>query len=268
MKRWLALAAVLTVAVTAFALGFVDLIDRATLARWNAWLLEFVAAYPVLAPIAFTAAYAAATIISLPGAALFTAASGYLFGWLEGTVYTLIAQLIGTTVVFWVARKALADWILRRAGARAQRLREGLAENALSYLMVLRFIGLLPAFLVSGVPGALGVPVRTYVIGTALGLIPGTLVYANIGDGLSNLAQSEEALSLGNVLTPQLTVGLVGLVVLALVPVAYNWFRRRRRGDASRDATRVVAAAGESASSAPGGGPHPVDGAPAEGRVA
>jgi uncharacterized membrane protein YdjX (TVP38/TMEM64 family) len=261
MKKWLVLGALLTVAVTAVAFGFFELIDTATLGRWNAWLLEFVAVYPVLAPVAFTAAYAAATIVSLPGAALFTAASGYLFGWLEGTAYTLVAQLIGTTVVFWVARRALADWILRRAGARAQRLRAGLAENAFSYLMVLRFIGLLPAFLVSAVPGAIGVPVRTYVLGTALGLIPGTLVYASIGDGLSNLAQSEEALSLENVLTPQLTAGLVGLVVLALVPVAYNRYRRRR-GDAPRG---VAPPAGEPVSSAPGSGPRPVGGRPAEG---
>ena len=228
MKRRVTLIALLLVAVAAVAFAFADAIDGATLRRYNSALLDFAATRPVLAPLTFIAVYLSAVVASVPAAALFTVVGGYLFGWVEGTAYTLVAQMVGATALFLLARRALAGWVLRRAGPRARALRDGFARNALSYIIVLRLIGLLPGFLVNAVPGALGVPARTYLLGSALGLIPGSLVYAGIGAGLGSLVESEEALSPRNVLTPEIVLSLVGLIALALLPVVYRKVREHR----------------------------------------
>ena len=96
----------------------------------------------------------------------------------------------------------------------------GLAETLLT--------GVVPSFLANAVPGALGVRPRTYLLGSALGVLPGIVVYAGIGAGLSNLAAAEKALEPANVLTTEMVVGLAGLVVLALTPVAYKYVQKRR----------------------------------------
>ena len=225
-KRWLAAAALLVALAAAAALVVGDVVDTTTLERYNDRLLAFVEARPLLAPAAYVLAYTASIVVSIPGAAVYTAIGGYLFGWVGGIAYTMIAQMVAAPTVFLIARRALAGWVLRRTGPRLRTLRDGFAEDALSYLFVLRVIGLLPAFMVNAVPGALRVPLRTFVLGTALGLIPGTVVYAGIGAGLGDLLAAEEALSPANVFTPGLVLGLIGLIVLALLPVAYKKVRR------------------------------------------
>ncbi len=70
-------------------------------------------------------------------------------------------------------------------------------ENALSYLLVLRLIPLFPFWLVNLVPALLGVPFRTYVIGTFLGIIPGAVVFTLAGAGLGSVFDTTEGFSLG-----------------------------------------------------------------------
>ena len=47
----------------------------------------------------------------------------------------------------------------------------------------LRLVPLFPFFVVNLVPAFLGVPLRTYALGTFLGIIPGTFVFVSVGAG-------------------------------------------------------------------------------------
>lgn len=228
MKRWLLLAAVVAVVAAAAVFAVGDAVDPATLRRYNTVLLDFVRARPVLAPAAYVGIYAAAVVASVPIAALFTAVGGSLFGWLWGAAYTLVAQMIGATALFLLAPKALAGWVMRRAGPRMQHVRAGFRHNAFSYIIVLRLTGMLPGFLVNAVPGVLGVRPRTYFLGSAIGLLPGTAVYTGIGAGVGSLMAAEQALKPANLFTPEIVVGFAGLVVLTLIPVAYQRLQKRR----------------------------------------
>src|SRR5690606_5343282 len=102
--------------------------------------------------------------------------------------------------------------------------------NALSYLLVLRLVPLFPFFLVNLVPAFLGVRLRTYVLATALGILPATFVYAQVGSGLGSIFASGSAFSVGSVLTADVVLVLCGLALLALLPVAYKRVRARRGG--------------------------------------
>ena len=227
-KRWLALALLLA-GVVAAAVGLGDAIELNALRRHHRVLLAFVDANPVLASLAYTASYAALVAVSVPGAGALTLVGGYLFGWLEGSVYVLIAQSFGATAVFLIARIALRDVVLARAGPRLRALRAGFRRNALSYLIALRISGLFPALIVNGLPGALDIPLRTYVIATLIGLIPGTLIYTNAGAGLGAvLGATTGDIGLDDVLTPQIVLSLLGLAALALLPVVYHGYRIRR----------------------------------------
>ncbi len=75
----------------------------------------------------------------------------------------------------------------------------------------------------------LGVRLRTYVIGTAVGIIPGSFVFASVGAGLGSLFDMtrEGEVELSGVLTPEIVTALVGLAVLSLLPVAYKKYKSR-----------------------------------------
>ena len=181
-------------------------------------------------PLAYMAVYAFAVAFSLPGAAVLTVAGGYMFGQVLGTGYVVVAATLGASALFLIARTALGDVLRQKAGAAMQRMDAGFRENALSYLLVLRLVPLFPFWLVNLVPAFLGVPLRIFVIGTFVGIIPGSFVFATVGAGLESVISQGEAISLSGVLTPKVVTALVGLAVLALIPVAYKRFKARRSG--------------------------------------
>ena len=128
------------------------------------------------------------------------------------------------------AKTALGDALRDRAGPWLKKLEAGFHENALSYLLVLRLIPLFPFFVVNLVPAFLGVRLRTYVIGTVVGIIPGSFVFASVGAGLGSLFDMTmgNELELSGILTPEIVTALVGLALLSLLPVAYKKYKARQ----------------------------------------
>jgi uncharacterized membrane protein YdjX (TVP38/TMEM64 family) len=228
--RRLAPLAVLLIAIGAFfALGAHDYLSFETLRQHREQLLGLVEQHPLLAPLAFTAVYAAVIALSVPGGAILTIAGGFLFGIVPATLFVLVGATGGATVVFLIARTALGDSLRARAGPRIRRMEEGFRRDALSYLLVLRLIPIFPFWLVNIVPAFLGVPVRTYVLGTFIGIIPGSFVYASVGNGLGAVFDAGGTPDLGIIFKPAILLPIVGLAVLALLPVAYRRFKARKR---------------------------------------
>ena len=211
-----------------FALGLDDYLSLDTLRRNRAWLMRQVDESAALAGLAYVATYILVVAFSLPGGAIMTIAGGFLFGQWLGTAYVVVAATAGATVLFLAARTALGDFLHGKAGPFLRKMEAGFRENALSYLLVLRLVPLFPFFVVNLVPAFLGVGLRDFVIATFIGIIPATFVYASVGAGLGSILDEDGALSPGDILTPELVTALVGLAVLALLPVAYKKFKAGR----------------------------------------
>src|SRR3546814_7391531 len=143
-----------------------------------------VAAHRLAAALTFVALYAVMVAFSMPGALVMTVAAGFLFGTLLGAACSVAGATLGAIAVFLVARTALGDLLRDRAGPGLTRMRAGFQEDALSYLLVLRLIPLFPFWLVNLVPAFLGVSLKVFALGTLIGIITGSLVYASVGNGL------------------------------------------------------------------------------------
>ena len=135
----------------------------------------------------------AAVALSLPGGLILTATGGLLFGWLVGGLAAVVGATIGATILFLIARTALGEALSERAGAWLAKLREGFKEDALSYLLFLRLVPAFPFWFVNIAPAILGVPLRTYVIGTFFGIIPATFAFASAGAGLDSVIVAAKA---------------------------------------------------------------------------
>jgi uncharacterized membrane protein YdjX (TVP38/TMEM64 family) len=97
----------------------------------------------------------------------------------------------------------------------------------LNYLLFLRLIPVFPFWLVNLVPAFLGVPLTTYVVATLVGIIPGSLVYASVGNGLGAVFDTGGRPDLGIIFEPEIILPIIGLAVLAILPVAYKKIRAR-----------------------------------------
>ncbi len=208
-----------------FALGLHRYLSFATLQAHYATLRQWVQAHSLLAPLAYMGVYTLVVAFSLPGGAVLSITGGLLFGAFWGTLYIVVGATLGATILFLLARTALGEPLRARAGPWLHRLQRGFQENALNYLLVLRLVPLFPFWVVNLVPAFLGVRVSVYVLGTFVGIIPGTFVYASVGAGLGSVFAAGESFDPRAILTPQIVVALVGLAVLALIPV---WYKKRK----------------------------------------
>lgn len=233
-RRWLRRLAPL--ALLAVAAGIVFALDLHTYLRFEALrehreaLTDFVAAHAVLAAVAYVLVYAVSTALSLPGGAVLSVAGGFLFGGLLGGGLVVIGATAGATLIFIAARTVLGDVLRERAGPWLATMRAGFQRNALSYLLTLRLIPLFPFFVVNIVPAFLDVRLRTYVVATFFGIIPGALVFTFAGAGIGVVLDSGEEFHPSAILTPQILIALTGLGLLTLASVLYRRWRGKDAG--------------------------------------
>jgi len=181
-----------------------------------------------LAPVIYILAYVIVVAFSLPGGAVMTISGGFLFGAVTGGIYAVTGASLGAVALFLIAKTSLGDFLLAKAGPAIRKMQAGFEENALSYMFVLRLVPLFPFFLVNLAPAFLGVPLRVYLIATFFGIMPGTFVYALVGAGLGSVFDRGEAFTLAGVMTPQMIAALVGMALLALLPVVYKKLKGKR----------------------------------------
>lgn len=189
-------------------------------------LTDFAGRHLVWAAVAYMLIYSVATAVSLPGGAVLSVSGGFLFGGWQGGILVVIGATIGATAVFLIARTALGDSLRGRAGPWLSKMEAGFQENALSYLLTLRLIPVFPFFVVNLVPAFLGVSPGTYVLGTAIGIVPGAMVFTYAGAGLGSVLDAGGSFSMGSVLTPEMLLALTGLGLLSLLPVVYGKLKR------------------------------------------
>jgi uncharacterized membrane protein YdjX (TVP38/TMEM64 family) len=227
IRRWLPLLLILLGIVLFFAFGLQRYLTGESLCANRTSLDQIVGNHYWLALAIFVLVYAMVVALSVPGGLALTLAGGYLFGPWVGGGATILGATTGAGLLFLAAHGALADWLRGRAGPWLERMREGFQANAFSYLLFLRLVPAFPFFIVNLVPAFLGVEFRVFLFATVIGIAPATFIFSNIGAGLGKLLDCNKPISIGAVLSPETIAGLVGLALLALLPVAYKKWRRR-----------------------------------------
>jgi uncharacterized membrane protein YdjX (TVP38/TMEM64 family) len=131
-------------------------------------------------PALFFVLYAGLTLLPSPKA-LLTAAGGALFGLWVGAGLALAAALVGAIASFGLGRLLGRDAVDRLIRGRLARVDEMLADHGLSAVLVVRLVPLVPFTAINYASGLSGVGFRPYVLGSAVGMVPGSLAYAALG---------------------------------------------------------------------------------------
>jgi len=135
--------------------------------------------------IVYVLLYVALTVLLFPGVVI-TAAGGALFGALLGTGLTLIGATIGATASFLLGRRLGRAQVERIAGRRIGALDAWLARRGLLAVLYARLFPLFPFNALNYAAGVTGLSTRDYVVGTAIGIVPGTFAYAALGSSLDD----------------------------------------------------------------------------------
>ncbi len=166
-----------------------------------------------LPPGFYVATYVGATVLALPGTAL-TLAAGAWFGVGAGSVWTWLGATLGAFAAFAVARWLAADWVqqwLHRRGDRLASFSQNLTTKGFWLVLSVRLAPVFPFNLTNYALGLTPVAVRDYLLATAIGIVPGTVVYTWLG------AAGRSALTGGA--RGSLVGALLALAALSAVPL-------------------------------------------------
>ena len=182
--RWRPLIGVLAIAtgvVLVWALGVYEYLRLENLARLQRW----VDGLGPWAPVAFVAAYIAMELLFVPALPL-TILAGIAFGPLWGTVYTWIAATVSAALAFLITRHGGREMVERWIAGhpRLARIDEAVARHGWYILAFTRLVPIFPFNLQNYAYGLTGIGFLTYLVVTAVFMIPGTAALVIAGDAL------------------------------------------------------------------------------------
>ena len=209
------------VLVAFFAFGGLRYVSPDSVREHRDALVAFTQAHQAQAIVVAFVVFVAAVMFSLPGAALLTVTCGFLFGRWTGSLIVVFAATIGAAALFLGARYVFGNAARARLGAWGERINAGFTRHGLSYMLFLRLVPL-PFFLVNLAPALTSLPLRTFVLATFIGVIPSTLILANLGEALGHVDKLQDLVSW------QMLAALALLGMLALVPIGVRKLSSRR----------------------------------------
>ncbi len=210
--------ALVAVVVVARLIGLTEYVSLDGLDQLRGWIGGF----GIAAPLVFIALYVVATVAFLPGTPL-SLLAGLVFGPVLGTLWTVIGATIGATLAFLVGRYAarglVEGWMAK--DERVKKLDEGVERQGWRMLLITRLVPVFPFNLQNYAYGITKIGLGTYVLLTAICIIPGAAVYTFAGGSLASAQQDLTRTFI------YLGIAAVFFVVLSLIP---SWIRRRDRG--------------------------------------
>ncbi|MEO0359192.1 MAG: VTT domain-containing protein, partial [Pseudomonadota bacterium] len=156
---------------------------------------------------------------------------GFLFALFPGTLINMIAATLGAVATFLAARYGFGDAAAKKLSESdgvVGRIKKGFDENQWETLFLVRLLPIFPFFVANLALSVVGVPLWRYVVGTFFGILPGALVYTWIGAGLSEVFARGETPNLGIIFEPHILGPILGLCVLAVLPIVIKAVRGKK----------------------------------------
>jgi uncharacterized membrane protein YdjX (TVP38/TMEM64 family) len=244
-RRRPALAIALALAMGVLAMWLVasteliDVVSFRGIALHYATLKAVVEDNLALSLLAYATLYIALALALIPASGVMIVAGGLLFGLNIGFLAALAAALVAASLTYWLARTLFAERLQSANAPGIEKVSANFKRHGLGYMLALRLIPGVPFALANVVPALIGVPFRTYLAATIIGLIPVRLVLSTAGAGLGHVIDAKNTeyaaclaalppvgapcpydLTISAFLTRDVIAALVALALLALIPAA------------------------------------------------
>jgi len=225
LRSFLPLIVLISIGIALLLSGALDRFRPETLGAEQVHLRAQIAEHPVIAALIQIAIVTLAISTGIPGALVLIMAGGMLFGTILGTFLSGIGTTLGATILFLASRSAFAHGTGGGVPPMVEKLRAGYHAFPFSYSMFLRLVPLFPFGGVTVALAWLRCPLWLFLTATG---VAGTVVIAfetALGAGLAETIAREGTVSLDIFAHPKVLLPLLGVAVLALVPIVLTQLR-------------------------------------------
>ncbi len=133
----------------------------------------------------------------VPGTPL-TILSGALFGTFWGTIISIIGNLLGAVCAFFIARYIFRDFVQKKILGKypsLDKFENRLFTKGLHTVIILRLLPIFPYNFLNFALAVTEVKFKDFFLGSAIGMIPGTIAFVHFGDSVKMLSYFNIAIS-------------------------------------------------------------------------
>lgn len=186
------------------------------------------------APILFVALYVISTVAFIPGL-LVTMMAGLVFGPWWGTLIVSIGSTIGATFAFivarYIARENVENFLAKQSWF--SKFKGSVEENGFNFVIFVRLVPLFPFNGLNYACGLVPLKIKDYILGSMIGMLPGTFAYVYLG---ATGCQLIDSVIKGNTSFSQfpaevrnsLLIAIVLLAFLSFLPIILKKFRKKK----------------------------------------
>jgi uncharacterized membrane protein YdjX (TVP38/TMEM64 family) len=164
----------------------------------------------------------------IPGTILFDLLAGYIFGLLWGSVLVIISYSCGAIVNFFLV-KYLFKGIFEH---KFQQMKHMINYHNKNYLLLnligLRLIAVIPFWVLNVLCALLNVRISTFIISTIIGIIPASIIYVIIGDGVRDSISSTGVISANILFQPKIWLPIIIMAILLFMPNIIKFIKRHQ----------------------------------------
>ncbi len=184
--------------------------------------------HPLLFIVGYIVSYVVLIIACIPGTILFDLIAGFVFGWFYGTVIIVFSYSIGSFLNFMLIRYFFKNLLANRF-TKFKSLIHGSGRYGLLINMIgLRLIAVIPFWVLNIIAALLNINPRIFMLSTLIGILPSTIIYAVIGDGVRDMLNKGEPLTTDLLLNPRIWMPIIIMALLLMLPNFIKYYKQTK----------------------------------------
>jgi uncharacterized membrane protein YdjX (TVP38/TMEM64 family) len=172
---------------------------------------NYICSFGILAPIIYIVMFTIVPLTLFPDAVL-AVVGGMIFGLGLGTLYTIIGAVCGGTLSFFISRIFGRGLVEKLIKGKVEWFENGIEKRGFLFILTLRLIPLVPFDVISYGAGLSKIKYKDFALATSIGIVPGVLVYTNLGDKSGNL----------------FSVEFLGAILILVLLMIFSYFMKKK----------------------------------------
>lgn len=191
-------------------------------------MMGFEIDHPIEFIFGYVASYILLITLCIPGTILFDLIAGFIFGWYLGTVLVMFSYGIGAFCNFLLVRHFFKNLFYNRFRKFKSLIHGSGRYGLLINLTGLRLIAVIPFWVLNIVAALLNIKASTFLISTLIGILPSTIIYVVIGDGVRDALNAGKGITSDLLVNPKIWIPIFIMAILLMLPNIIKYFRQNK----------------------------------------
>lgn len=183
---------------------------------------QYIHLHPFLSALIFITIHTVSVCLIVPDSIILTLIAGFVFPLPLAIFYVAFSETLGATLFVFAIQGAF-----KKQRKKLAKFEKKIRAEEIYYLLFLRFSHLSPFWVVNIACALMNVKRSTFIWTTFVGVLPLSFLVAQAGAGLSHYFDYHPSFSMVDFFTPEIKLSLIGLGLLALLPLSFPYLKRK-----------------------------------------